>query len=357
MPNITESEAEKNAAVEEQKVAEPTPSVTPAVKKQNPILAYFAKPRGAEAKLAKYGLFFVIPFFVVYLIFNFWPTLYTILLSFTDLQGFQTKMHFTGAANWVQLITDNNFWGSVANTFIMWTFNFVPQLGIALIFAVIFTDPTLSSLRGKNLFRAIFYMPNLLTAASIAILFRSLFAFPIGPINQFFTKLGIMQETVRNGEVVKEAINFFRNPIWTRGIVSFIQWWMWCGQTLIMLMAGITSISPSLYESAVVDGATQSQQTWYITLPLLRPMMLYLMLTSIIGGMQLFEIPFLLTDMRGGPNYKIRTMVLYMYNTAFQGTNKYGYASTIAMGVFIITIILSVIMSFILKDRSDSKKR
>ena len=124
-----------------------------------------------------------------------------------------------------------------------------------------------------------------------------------------------------------------------------------------MLMAGITSISPSLYESAVVDGANQGQQTFYITLPLLKPMMLYILITSLIGGMQLFEIPFLLTDMRGGPDFKIRTMVLYMYNTAFQGVNDYAYGSAIAMGVFIITMILSMFIYFFMQDRSDMGRK
>ena len=319
------------------------------------------KAKGSEARLAKYGVFFVLPFLCVYALFNLWPTLYTILLSFTNLQGFNTltspDTSFVGGANFAALVKDSNFWGAVLNTFIMWGFNFAPQLGIALIFAVIFTDPGMSGLKGKNAFRAIFYLPNLLTAASVAILFRSLFAYPIGPINQFFTKIGIQASVIRDGEIVKEGIQFFRSPGWSRGIVSFIQWWMWCGQTLIMLMAGITSISPSLYESAVVDGATQNQQTWYITLPLLRPMMLYLLVTSIIGGMQLFEIPFLLTDMRGGPDYKIRTMVLYMYNTAFQGVNKYGYASAIAMGVFIITMFFSALVFFFMQDRSEPKAK
>jgi len=318
------------------------------------------KAKGSEARLAKYGVFFVLPFLCVYAIFNLWPTLYTILLSFTNLQGFNTlgspETQFVGGANFAALVKDPNFWGAVINTFIMWGFNFAPQLGIALIFAVIFTDPGMNGLKGKNAFRAIFYLPNLLTAASVAILFRSLFAYPIGPVNQFFTKIGIQHEfTQASGEVIKEGINFFRSPAWSRGIVSFIQWWMWCGQTLIMLMAGITSISPSLYESAVVDGATQRQQTWYITLPLLRPMMLFLLVTSIIGGMQLFEIPFLLTDMRGGPDYKIRTMVLYMYNTAFQNKNRYGYASAIAMGVFIITMFFSALVFFFMQDRSEPK--
>lgn len=314
------------------------------------------KKKGAEAKLAKYGVFFVLPFIIVYLAFQMWPTIYTILLAFTNLKGFETKLVFTGLENFNHLIHDDNFWGAVKNTFIMWSLNFAPQLGIALLFAIWFTDPRMH-LKGKNAFRAIFYLPNLLTAASVAILFRSLFAYPIGPVNQFFNKIGIQAEVIRDGQIVKEGIQFFRSVPWSRGIVAFIQWWMWCGQTLIMLMAGITSISPSLYESAVVDGANQRQQTIYITLPLLRPMMLFILVTSLIGGMQLFEIPFLLTDMRGGPDFKIRTMVLYMYNTAFQGTNQYGYASTIAMGVFVITMFFAMLIYFFMQDRSDLKRR
>lgn len=315
-----------------------------------------SKKLGSEAKLQKYGVFFVIPFIVIYLFFQLWPTIYTILLSFSDLKGFSTKIHLIGFKNFARLVGDKYFWGSVINTFIMWTLNFAPQLGIALLFAIWFTDPRMH-LKCKNTFRALFYMPNLLTAASVAILFRSLFGYPNGPVDQFLYNLGIHTTTVRDGEVITEAINFFRSVPWTRGIVAFIQWWLWCGQTLIMLMAGITSISPSLYESAVVDGANQGQQTWYITLPLLRPMMLFILITSLIGGMQLFEIPFLLTDMRGGPDFKIRSMVVYMYNTAFQGVNDYAYGSAIAMGVFIITMFFSMLIYFFMQDRSDMGRK
>lgn len=265
-------------------------------------------------------------------------------------------VHPVGFTNFSRLVDDKYFWGSVVNTFIMWTFNFAPQLGIALLFAIWFTDPRMQ-LKGKNLFRALFYMPNLLTAASVAILFKSLFGYPNGPIDQFLFNIGVRTESMLDGELLREAVNFFRNVTWSRGIVAFIQWWLWCGQTLIMLMAGITSISPSLYESAVVDGANQGQQTIYITLPLLRPMMLYILITSLIGGMQLFEIPFLLTDMRGGPDFKIRSMVVYMYNNAFQGGNDYAYGSTIAMGVFVITMIFSMLIYFFMQDRSDMGRR
>lgn len=270
-------------------------------------------------------------------------------------------VHFVGLTNFSRLVKDKYFWGSISNTFIMWLFNFIPQLGIALLFAIWFTDPRMR-IKGKNTFRALFYMPNLLTAASVAILFRSLFGYPNGPINQFLYGMGIQSEVYKGQGVIdiemfRQSIEFFRSIPWSRGIVSFIQWWLWCGQTLIMLMAGITSISPSLYESAVVDGANQGQQTWYITLPLLKPMMLFILITGLIGGMQLFEIPFLLTDMYGGPQNRIRTMVLYMYNQSFQGVSDYAYGAAIAMGVFVITMALSMFIYFFMQDRSDMGRK
>jgi len=242
----------------------------------------------------------------------------------------------------------------VQNTFIMWGLNFAPQLGIALILSIWLSDLRLN-LKAKGLFRAVIYMPNLLTAASVALLFRSLFGYPLGPVNQFLNGLGLYREVVRDGQVVQEAFNFFRNVSASRGIVAFIQWWMWYGHTVIMLMAGITSISASLYESAVVDGANSRQTTWYITLPMLRPMMLYILVTSMIGGMQMLDIPFLLTDMRGAPDFKIRTTSVYLYNMAFQGRNDYAYAAAISIGVFLITIVLALIIFFFLQDRSELK--
>ncbi|HNQ98047.1 MAG TPA: sugar ABC transporter permease, partial [Treponemataceae bacterium] len=257
--------------------------------------------------------------------------------------------------NFGKLLTDKNFWGAVENTFVMWGWNFAPQLGIALLLSIWLSDIRLK-LKGKGFFRAVIYMPNLLTAASVALLYRSLFGYPLGPVNQFLQSLDIYSESIRDGEVLREAFNFFRNVTMSRAIVAFIQWWMWYGHTVIMLMAGITSISASLYESAVVDGANSRQTTWYITLPMLRPMMLYILVTSMIGGMQMLEVPFLLTDMRGAPDFKIRTTNVYVYNLAFQGVNDYAYAAAISIGVFVITITLALIIFLFLQDRSDLKK-
>ena len=311
---------------------------------------------GIETRINRTGYFFVLPFVIVYCVFSLWPVLYTFALAFSDIKGFNTKFNFVGLTNFKRLISDKYFWGSIQNTFIMWGWNFAPQLGIALLFAIWFTDVRLR-LKGKGIFRAVFYMPNLLTTASIAILYRSLFGYPVGPVNQFLTQtLNIWAKVELDGQIVQQGWNFFRMPNVSRGIVSFIQWWMWCGHTLIMLMAGITSISPSLYESAVVDGANSRQQTFYITLPLLRPMMLYILVTSMIGGMQIFEIPFLLTGMHGEPDYKIRSMSVYLYNIGFQGKVDYAYAAAIAIAMFIITIILATFINSFMKERKPKHK-
>lgn len=294
-----------------------------------------------QARTNRYGYLFCAPFIIAFLIFSLWPIIYTFLLAFGDLKGLKTNFNLVGFANFIKLVHDKYFWGAVANTFILWGVNFAPQLGIALLFAILLTDVKLD-IKGKGLFRALFYLPNLLTATSVAILFRSLFGYPVGPVNQFLLKYC----------GASEAFFFFRSVPASRGIVSFIQWWMWCGQTLILLMAGITSISPSLYESATIDGASNWQCTWKITVPLLRPMMFYLLITSMVGGMQMFDIPFLLTQMHGEPDFKIRTTSIYMYNMAFQGRNDYSYAAAISIGMFIITIILAILINTLVKEHN-----
>ena len=311
---------------------------------------------GNTAKLQRWGYFFVLPFIIVYAIFNLYPTFYTFFLSFTDLGGLRRNFNFVGGANFVRLIHDLEFWKALQNTLILWIWNFIPQLGIALLLSIWISDTRLH-LKLGGAFRAIIYMPNLLTAASVALLFRSLFAYPQGPINQILFPLGIHGWTERAGEIVPEAINFFRNVFLTRGIVAFIQFWMWYGQTVILLMAGITSISSTYFEAARIDGASSWQTTWRITLPLLRPIMLYILVTSMIGGMQMLEIPFLLTDMNGGPDFSIRTNMVYVYNIGFQGDTNKAYAAAISLGIFVITFILAMVIYFFMQDRSDLNRR
>ena len=179
--------------------------------------------------------------------------------------------------------------------------NFIPQIGIAIIVSVWFTSTRLK-LRAVGLWRAIYFLPNLLMPAAIAALFFSLFSF-YGPMNQMMVRSGIQSE----------AVHYLQNVTLTRGLVIFIQWWMWFGSTMIIIMAGMTAISVSLYESAMVDGANGWQMFSRITVPLLKPILIYIFVTSLVGGMQMFDIPFLLTDGRGSPSESILTNNILMY--------------------------------------------
>jgi len=304
---------------------------------------------GNEAKLQKWGYFFVLPFILVYALFHLYPTFYTFFLAFMrdEGAGIRPVFVFTGLDNFARLVQDTQFWAALRNTFIIWGFNFVPQIGLALLLSIWLSDIRLNlKLRGP--FRAIVYMPNLLAAASVALLFRSLLGYPMGPVNQILMSLGLHDGS---------GINFLRSVPFARGTVAFIQFWMWYGHTLILLMAGITSISATYFEAAKIDGASSAQTTWHITLPLLRPIMLFILVTSMIGGMQMFEVPFLLTDAQGGPDFSIRTNMVYMFNIGFRGVNDLAYAAAISVGVFIITLVLAVIIFFFLQDRSDLKRR
>lgn len=188
----------------------------------------------------------------------------------------------------------------------------------------------------------LFYMPNLLMASAVAALFFSLFSY-YGPVNQFLVR----------GGFIPEAIDFIRSPATMRGLVVFIQWWMWFGQTTILLMAGMTSISVAVYEAATIDGASIGQMFRYITLPLTKPVMIYVLVTSLVGGMQMFDIPFLLTDGRGSPANSILTNNILMYMKFRSSQGHIGAASSVGVVVFLMTSFVALLIFYLLREKPD----
>ena len=225
---------------------------------------------------AKYGYIFSIPFVLAFLVFTAYPIFYTAIIGFTDLKGLG-KTDFmimdNPFQNFQQILKTPSFQKSLINTVIIWTCNFIPQLLLALLLTAWFTNQR-QKIKGQGAFKVLFYMPNIITAATIAILFNVLFGYPMGPINDLFKLLGLADK----------PINFLINKWTARGIVSFIQFWMWYGQTMIVLIAGVLGINPTLFEAAEIDGATSRQVFFYITLPSLRTIMLFTLVTSLIGA-------------------------------------------------------------------------
>ena len=292
----------------------------------------------------RYGYFFIAPFFIVFLIFQLYPIFFTFRTALTDAQGTAHILNnnLVGFVNFAQFFnpsstTFTQFWQAFVNTLIIWIFNFVPQIGLALILASWFTDARVH-LKFQGGFKVMIFMPNIITAATIGMLFFSLFGYPIGPVNTLLQSAGILHA----------PFEFFRSVEWSRGIISFIQWWMWCGNTMIIMIAGINGINPALFEAALVDGCSSRQTFWKITLPLIKPILVYNLVTSLVGGLTMFDIPHIMTQ--GQPDGMTNTVARFIYTQAFTGSFNYNTACAASIVLFVIIIIGSLIINYLLSD-------
>ena len=281
----------------------------------------------------KWGYIFLIPFFVVFVIFQLIPLITTIYNSFFEnyMSGLsQVGPNFIGLENFAKLFQSGDLMKYFNNTVIMWILGAVPQIIVSLLLAAWFTDPSLR-LKCQQFFKTVIYLPNLIMAAAFAMLFFALFA-DSGPINSMLMQIGIISEPYK-----------FMSHVWTvRGLIAFMNFLMWFGNTTILLMAGMMGIDPALFEAAEVDGATSGQVFWKITLPLLRPILVYVIITSLIGGLQMFDVPQILTNGSGDPMRTSMTLIMYLNKHLF--SKNYGMAGALSVMMFILTGVLSLIV-------------
>ena len=288
---------------------------------------------------AKWGYIFILPFFLSYAIFSLIPLADTIRNSFYEYYAFGLKTvgpNWTGLSNYISLLSSDlpkYAW----NTFVMWVLGFVPQIIISLVLASWFTDARLK-IRGKQFFKVVIYLPNLIMASAFAMLFFALFS-NAGPINSILLRMGI----------VGEAIRFMESTLGARTLVGLMNFLMWFGNTTIMLMAAIMGINPSIFEAAELDGCTHIQKFFRITLPQIKPLLTYTLITSLIGGLQMFDVPQILTGGKGAPDRTTMTLIMYL-NKHLQAKN-YGIAGALSVFLFIISAILCW---FVFKMNTDS---
>ncbi len=297
-----------------------------------------------KRRYAKYGYLFCTPFIIAFLIFSLYPIIFTIVLSFTDFKGMgNVNFHFleNPFQNFETILKNPSFRKAFANTLGIWICNFIPQIGLALLLTAWFTDNRYK-IKGAGFFKVIFYMPNIITAATIAILFNAFFGYPMGPVNDLFTTLGFSEQPVQ----------FLQNKTVARGVVVFIQFWMWYGYTMITLISGVLGISPEIFEAAEVDGANRMQTFFRITIPNIKTILLFTLVTSLIGGLQMFDIPRLFLN--GQPDNATLTTSLFIYNQAFSGSYLYNRASAASMIMFVVICIASAIMFFVMRDKDEA---
>lgn len=307
-------------------------------------------------KKDNYGYLFLMPFFITFFALQLYPILYTLYLSFTNMSMtnptgvWQTGSSF-GFGNYIKLFSDQFFHRSIYSTWRIWIINFIPQLIFALGLASILTR---DKLRGKNFLRGVYFLPNLVTAASIALLFNMMLGWEYGPINQILVALRIIGPDAK--------IHFLFDAGWSRSSISVILWWMWFGHSMILFMAAMVAVPKDYYDAAAVDGAGAWHSFWKITLPLIRPVMIYVLVTSLIGGMNNFDIPFIIGEGQalGGAlvsQQATRTMVMHLYISAFRGDLLKGYGAAVAFAIFIIVLIFSMIIFRLMTRRETGGGR
>ena len=308
------------------------------------------KKKSKVVSYNKWGIIFLLPFAITYLIFQLIPLLSTIFYSFFEYydDGLDVVCpRFIFLENYASLFSSGDIFVYTKNTLIMWVLGFVPQILVSLLLGAWFSDPRMR-LKFSGFFKTVIYLPNLIMASAFSMLFFTLFS-NSGPVNSILLQAG----------VINEAYTFLDHEWSARGLVAFMNFLMWFGNTTILLMAGMMGIDPALFEAAEVDGATSTQVFIKITLPLLRPILVYVMITSLIGGLQMFDVPQILTKGTGNPQMgkELTTMTLIMYlNRHLSVSKNYGVAGALSVILFIITAILSFIVFRISVPKEGGKK-
>lgn len=277
-------------------------------------------------KVAPY--IFIAPFLILFIAFKVVPILYSIGLSFTDMQGLSNPV-FTGIENYIRLINDGDFWNSVLNNTKYMLGTMVTLIPIPIVFAVLLDS---KKCRGKGIFRSILFLPVLTSLVVAAAVFQMLFREGnTGVINNFIALFGLSPK------------DWLTDPSVTLLSVLIVATWRWMGLNVVYFTTGLTGIPPQLYEAASIDGATKMQSFFYITLPLLKPIILFVMTLNIIGGYQLFaEVYTLFGSGTTTPAQSATTMALYLYRQGFSYMDM-GYASTIGVAMAVIILAFTLI--------------
>jgi ABC-type sugar transport system permease subunit len=288
---------------------------------------------GQGRKIAPY--LFISPFFLGYTVFFLIPVIQSLRLSFFHQVGLSNEPRFVGFDNYVRLLTnDALFIKSLINTTYYALGSIFIIVPLALLLALILHNP---NLKLREFFRLLYFTPNITAGVVVGIIFTLVFEQQYGLINNLLlAPLGI------------EPVRWLRDPNWVMPSIIILGVWKFTGINALYFMVGLQSISPELKEAAIVDGATRFQVFRHITLPLLRPVLAFVLTFAIIGSYNLFAEPVTLLDEVGGPNNAGLTMTMYLYNRGFREL-RMSYAAAIGYTLAIIIVVLTVIQLFLIR--------
>jgi cellobiose transport system permease protein len=274
------------------------------------------------------------PFYIIFAVFGIFPIGYSLYLAFHAWDGIG-PMKYVGLEQFRYLLTDGDFYHSILVTFEIWVISTIPMLFIAMVIAVLLN----SNVRFRSAYRIAYFIPNITSLVAIAIIFGSVFANSFGLGNAFLQAIGVGQ------------VSWLSDPWGIKFAIAVMVIWRWTGYNAIIYLAGLQAIPGDLFEAARIDGASAIQTFFRVTVPMMRPIILFTVITSTIGGMQIFTEAQVLVGDTGGPGKAGLTMVLYLYQQAFTNSD-FGYGAAIGWGLFVILILFSAINWRLVQGRS-----
>ena len=283
-----------------------------------------------EIRTYRHFYYFISPFFILFGVFGLYPLLFSFYLSFVKWDGL-TPWRWVGMANFTAMLEDEVLLTALWNTLVIGLLYVPPMLIFAFLFAVWLNTPLL---RFRALFRAAFFLPSITPMVVVAIVFTLLYGLETGVLNQVLIWIGVWIPWLPI-----EPIPWLDSEAWSKVSVSILVLWRWTGYNMILMLAGLQGISKEYYEAATVDGAGIFHQLWHITLPLMRPTLLFCGITSLIGTVYMFDEVFVLT--RGEPGISSLNFGLYLFNTSFVDF-RFGYASAVAYTIAVVVFLLSL---------------
>jgi ABC-type sugar transport system permease subunit len=291
------------------------------------------RPRWRQELLRhRWPLFFVSPFFILFAVFNVYPIGFSFWLSLHDWPGLG-PMDFVGLANYVELGRDSIFWSSMLNAVILF-FIYVPVMTfLAVVIAAVLNS---RFLKLQGMWRTLIFVPNITSMVAAGYTFRLMLDKDSGALNHALAILHV------------SAVPWLDDVWWARISLGLLMIWAWLGYNTVLMLGGLQTIPPELVEAAKVDGATAIKAFWRITVPLLRPMILFSVTISIIGTFSMFTEPYILT--RGGPIRATETPVFQIFNTTFQDL-RFGYAAAESYVYFAIIVVITLFQFWSLSRR------
>ena len=285
--------------------------------------------RWARIRQKSVPYIFISPFYILFFIFFLGPTVAAFLMSFQEWTGVKS-VNWIGFANYLQMFKDHVFQAAVLNTIFYVVVNTLILIPLPLLLAVALNA---RMTRAKGLLRTIFFSPYLTAPVAISLVFLTLFDWHYGLFNQVLKSLGL----------TADGINWTGSQEWVKVAVSIVLIWRWTGYNMVYFLAGLQTIPPELYEAATVDGADDPAKFFYITVPMLRPVLLFVGVVSTIGAAQIFDEPTMLTgpsQMLGSPGFSSLSLAQEIYREAFTKFN-FGYAAAISVLLFIALSTIS----------------